>query len=111
MDMKTLNKVQLIGYLGEDPKVLNCANGSKLVKLNLATHHPGKNEKGDKVYVSCWHSVIAFDKPAEIAEKNFTKGSHVMVEGHLVYNTYEDKNGHTRYVTEIKAAYFTNLDR
>ena len=69
-----------------------------------------KNENGN-VKVTTWHDVVAWEKNAEAAENNFIKGSHILVEGQIVYRTYEDHAGHTRYITEIKAQTLMNLDR
>lgn len=109
--MKTQNKVQLIGYAGSEPQVRLFASGSKKASLSVATHHPRKKDTGEVEWVTTWHSIIAWNERAEYLAENFIKGSHLLVEGSLVYRTYEDKQGHTRYITEIKANYFLNLDR
>jgi len=109
--MKTMNKTQLIGYVGADPKTTDCKNGAKMVILSVATDHAIKNKKGEKEYISTWHNIIAFGPTAEIAVSSFSKGSHILVEGHLVYRTFQDKIGHTRYMTEIIAYRVMNLDR
>lgn len=109
--MKTQNRVQLIGYVGKDPIIKTTNMGSKLAKISLATDSFFKNEQGKEVKVTTWHDVLAWAKNAEEAENNFVKGSHIMVEGQIVYRTYSDHTGHTRYVTEIKALTLMNLDR
>lgn len=109
--MKTQNKVQLIGYAGHEPQVKEFSSGSKKATLNLATHHPVKKQNGEREWITTWHKVIAWNERAEYLADNFIKGSHLMVEGSLIYRTYEDKQGHTRYVTEIRANFFVNLDR
>ncbi len=96
--MKTQNKVQLIGYVGNDPVIKTASNGSKLARIRMATNTFFKNEQGEKITHTSWHDVIAWKKKAEMAENNFLKGSHILIEGHIIYRTYEDKAGHRRRV-------------
>ena len=105
------NSVQLIGYVGIDPIVSSAVNGTKRACIKVATHHLKKKEGSEKVYDTTWHQVIAWGKIAEYAERSFLKGSHILVDGSVVYRTYPDSSGHTRYVTEIKADTLINLDR
>lgn len=112
--MKTMNKTQLIGYLGNDPVIKEFETGNLLAHLRLATHHKAKSGSTDETptYITTWHSVTIWGR--ERVEKiinQFIKGSHVMVEGKLHYRTYTDKTGHKRYVTEINAHQLINLDR
>ncbi len=102
--MNTLkNKVQLIGNLGNAPEIKTLEGGKKLARLNLATNESYKNAKGEKITETQWHTVIAWDKTAEIIEKYFTKGLEVMVEGKLINRNYTDKEGVKRYITEVQA--------
>jgi|SRR5262249_7219001 len=102
--MNTLkNKVQLIGNLGNDPEIKNLDGGKKLARLNIATNETYKNSKGEKVTETQWHNVIAWGKTAEIAEKYFTKGTQVLVDGKLINRNYTDKEGAKHYVTEVEA--------
>jgi single stranded DNA-binding protein (ssb) len=109
--MKTQNKVQLIGYVGKDPVIIKTTNGSKLAKIALATDEFFRNENGRERKITTWHDVVAWEKNAEEAENNFIKGSHILVEGKIVYRSYPDHAGHIRYITEIKAQTLMNLDR
>lgn len=109
--MKTQNRVQLIGYVGKDPVITTTKKGSKLAKISLATDTLFKNKGGSRVKVTTWHEVVAWEKKAEEVENNFIKGSHILVEGQIVYRSYPDLAGHVRYVTEIKAQTLMNLDR
>lgn len=97
------NKVQLIGHLGQDPEIKVVADDKKVAHLNVATNETYRNAKGEKVTETQWHSVIAWAKLAEIAEKFLVKGSEVVIEGKLVNRNYTDKQGIKRYVTEIQA--------
>jgi len=100
--MKDLrNRVQLIGNLGMDPEVKSFDGGRKLAKFSVATSQSYTNTKGERVKDTQWHSIIAWGKLAETAEKYLKKGSEVALEGKLVYRTYETKEGQTKYITEI----------
>jgi len=105
------NQVLLIGYTGADPICEKSNNGSKKVRIRMATHHPRTNEKGERKYLTVWHNVIAWDNKAEYAERSFVKGSKILVDGSIVYRTYLDQTGHRRYVTDIVAHSLINLDR
>ena len=100
--MSTLrNKVQLIGHVGNDPEIKTFDGGKKLAKLNVATNESYKNDKGEKVEETQWHSLIAWGKIADIIEKYVVKGKEIGIEGKLTHRSYEDKNGEKRYVTEV----------
>jgi single-strand DNA-binding protein len=100
--MSTLrNKVQLIGHVGNDPEIKTLDGGKKLAKLNVATNESYKNEKGEKVEDTQWHSLIAWGKTADIIENYVVKGKEIAIEGKLTHRSYEDKNGEKRYVTEV----------
>ena len=109
--MKTQNKVQLIGYAGKDPVISTASNGSKLARIRIATDRFFKDEKGNGIKKTAWHNIMAWEKKADFAENNFLKGSHILVEGYIIYRTYKDKSGVTRNTTEIKAERLMNLDR
>jgi single-strand DNA-binding protein len=100
--MSTLrNKVQLIGHVGNDPEIKTFDGGKKLAKLNIATNENYKNEKGEKVEDTQWHSLIAWGKTADISENYVVKGKEIAIEGKLTHRSYEDKTGEKRYVTEV----------
>jgi len=100
--MSTLrNKVQLIGHVGNDPEIKTFDGGKKLAKLNVATNQSYKNEKGEKVEETQWHSLIAWGKTADIIENYVVKGKEIAIEGKLTHRSYEDKNGEKRYITEV----------
>lgn len=98
-----VNRVQLIGQLGNTPEVKNLENGSKLVKFSLATNESYKNQKGEKVTDTQWHNVIAWGNTAGIIEQYVQKGERLGLEGRLVNRSYTDKEGNTKYITEIVA--------
>ncbi len=102
--MNTLrNKVQLIGHVGNEPTITNLESGKKCAKLTLATNEVYKNDKGEKVEETQWHSVVAWGKTAEIIEKYVTKGKELAITGKLTHRSYDDKNGEKRYITEVVA--------
>jgi single-strand DNA-binding protein len=98
---KLRNKVQLIGHVGNDPEIKTFDGGKKLAKLSIATNESYKNDKGEKVEETQWHSLIAWGKTADIIEKYVVKGKEIAIEGKLTHRNYEDKNGEKRYVTEV----------
>ena len=102
--MNTLrNRVTLIGNLGQDPETKTLESGKKVVKFTIATSDSHKNGDGQKVSETTWHNVVAWNGLADIAGKYLKKGREVAVEGRIVYRSYEDKAGATKYITEIVA--------
>lgn len=101
--MNTLrNRVQLIGHLGATPEVKTIIGGKKVAKIVLATNETYKNQKGEKVTETTWHNLTAWGNNADIIEKYLQKGSEIAIEGKLKNNTYTDKDGIKRYVTDIE---------
>ena len=92
------NRVQLIGNLGNKPEVIILESGKK---FSIATNETYKNSKGEKVIDTQWHNIVAWNKTAEIIESYLDKGSEVMIEGRLVYRSYESETGEKKYITEI----------
>ena len=100
--MNTLrNKVQLIGNLGQDPEILITNSGKKRARFSIATNETYKNQNGERITDTQWHTVIAWGNLADIVEKYVTKGQEVAVEGKLSNRNYQDKEGTTKYITEI----------
>lgn len=95
------NRVTLIGNLGQDPETKTTETGKKFTHFTLATKDGYKNADGQKVSETTWHNIVAWNGIAEIAGKYLKKGKEVAVEGRIVYRTYEDKAGVTKYITEI----------
>lgn len=101
--MPGVNKVILIGNLGRDPEGKNLESGVRWAHFSLATNETYKNKQGEKVEEVEWHNVVLWGKTAELAEKYLKKGSQVYIEGKNKTRKYEDKEGATRYVTEVHA--------
>ena len=95
------NRVTLIGNLGQDPETKTTETGKKVSNFTLATNDGYKNADGQKISETTWHNIVAWNGLADIAGKYLKKGKEVAVEGRIVYRTYEDKNGVTKYITEI----------
>jgi single-strand DNA-binding protein len=86
-------------------------SGKKKARLSLATSDSYKNASGEKVEDTQWHTLVAWGKTADIAEKYLHKGSELAVEGKLTYRSYEDKSGETKYITEINVNEFVMLGK
>jgi single-strand DNA-binding protein len=110
--MSGVNKVILIGNLGADPEVRHLQNGAAVANFRIATSETYKDRQtGEKREQTEWHSIVAWRGLAEIVEKYLRKGSKVYVEGKLRTRQWQDKDGNTRYTTEIHADEMTMLDR
>jgi single-strand DNA-binding protein len=103
---RSLNKAMLIGNVGSDPEIRTTAGGARVAQFSLATSRRWNDRNGQQQEKTEWHRVVAWDKPfplVDVIEKYLKKGERVYVEGEIEYRTYDDKDGNTRYVTEIRA--------
>ena len=104
---RSLNKVTLIGNLGSEPEVRSTANGTRVATLSVATSRNWNNQAGERQEKTEWHRVVLWNNKnsglADVAEKYLKKGDKVYVEGRIEYRTWEDREGKTRYTTEINA--------
>jgi single-strand DNA-binding protein len=108
---KGVNKVILVGNLGQKPEIRYTATQSAVANLSLATTESWKDkESGETVNKTEWHKVVYFGKLAEIIEKYLDKGSKVYVEGKLQTRKWQDKNGADRWTTEVVGSELTMLD-
>lgn len=105
-----INKVILIGNLGADPELRYTGSGTAVCNLRLATSESYKDRDGNMVENTEWHSVVAWSRLAEICGEYLKKGSKVYIEGSLQTRQWEDKDGNTRYTTEVKAREMQMLD-
>jgi single-strand DNA-binding protein len=107
---RSLNKAILIGNLGADPDIRTTGGGTKVAEFSVATSRQWTDRGGQQQEKTEWHKIIAWGFTAEkdglagVAERFLKKGDRVYVEGQIEYRSYEDKEGVTRYVTEIRAA-------
>ncbi|HQW85843.1 MAG TPA: single-stranded DNA-binding protein [Flavobacteriales bacterium] len=110
--MSGVNKVILIGNLGADPEVRHLQNGATVANFRIATSETYKDRQtGEKREQTEWHSIVAWRGLGEITEKYLRKGSKVYVEGKLRTRSWQDRDGNTRYTTEVHAEEMTLLDR
>ena len=105
------NSVQLIGNLGKDVELKEISTGSKVANFTMATNDYYKNNRGELVKETQWHSIVAWGKTAELMAKHLRKGSSVVLHGKLIHRTYEDKEGNIKYTSEVKATEFINMTR
>ena len=102
--MSSLNKVTLIGNLGNDPDVRNTQGGSTITTISVATTEKWKDKDGNVQERTEWHRVKFFNRLAEIAAEYLVKGSQCYIEGSLRTEKYTDKEGVEKYSTDIIAS-------
>ncbi len=108
--MSGINKVILVGHLGKDPEVRHLEGGVAVASFPLATSETF-NKDGKRVEQTEWHNIVMWRGLAEVASKYLQKGKLVYIEGKLRTRTFEDKEGHRKYTTEVVAENFTMLGR
>ena len=102
--MASVNKVIVLGNLGRDPEVRYTPNGNAVCNLRIATTRNWKSkDSGEKMEETEWHSVVLYDRQAEIAGEYLKKGRPVYIEGRLKTRKWTDKEGVEKYTTEIVA--------
>ena len=106
-----INKVTLVGHLGQDPEVRRLENGTPVGRFSIATNENYKDSAGEWQTQTEWHNVVIWRSLAEQAEKNLKKGSFVYVEGKLSHRKFTDKNGIERMSTDVVAAMMRPLDK
>lgn len=100
--MSSVNKAIIIGRLGKDPEIRKTQAGTSIANFSIATSETWKNKQGEKQEKTEWHNIVIFnEKLAELAGQYLKKGSSVYLEGKIVTRKWEDKEGATRYTTEI----------
>ncbi|WP_272688107.1 single-stranded DNA-binding protein [Providencia sp. PROV063] len=102
MASKGVNKVILIGHLGQDPEIRYMPNGGAVANLTLATSESWRDKQsGEMREKTEWHRVCIFGKLAEVAGEYLKKGSQVYIEGSLQTRKWQDQSGQDRYTTEV----------
>lgn len=100
--MAGVNKVILVGNLGRDPEVRHLEGGTAVASFSLATSETYKDRNsGERKTQTEWHNIVLWRGLADVAERFLKKGSQIYVEGKLRTRSWEDKDGNTRYTTEI----------
>jgi len=106
-----INKVILVGNIGNDPETRFLPNGNPVASFSVATSEAWKDKQtGEKQERTEWHRVVAFNRLGEIAGEYLRKGSKVYIEGSLRTRKWQDQQGADRYMTEIIAAELQMLD-
>lgn len=108
--MAGVNRVIILGRLGQAPEIRRMQNGDPVATLSVATSEVWTDKQtGDRREVTEWHRVIFFRRQAEIAEQYLDKGSQIYIEGKLKTRKWQDQNGQDRYTTEIIGDQLTML--
>ena len=114
---RSLNKIMLIGNLGQDPEIRTTANGTRVANFSLATSRRWAGQDGQQQEKTEWHRIVVWEQRyqgrgggegggmslVDIVERYLKKGEKAYVEGSIEYRQYEDKDGVTKYMTEIRA--------
>ncbi|MBG56286.1 MAG: single-stranded DNA-binding protein [Deltaproteobacteria bacterium] len=108
--MANLNKVTLIGRLGQDPEIRYTQSGSAVANATIATNDFWTDKQGEKQERTEWHSLVLWGKLADLAQSYLKKGSQVYVEGRLQTRDWEDQQGQKHYKTEVVVTTMQFLD-
>ncbi|MEC8940076.1 MAG: single-stranded DNA-binding protein [SAR324 cluster bacterium] len=108
--MANLNKVMLIGRLGQDPEIRYTQSGSAVANVTIATNDYWTDKQGGKQERTEWHSLVLWGKLADLAQSYLKKGSQVYVEGRLQTRDWEDQQGQKHYKTEVVVTTMQFLD-
>jgi single-strand DNA-binding protein len=104
-----INKVTLIGNIGKDPETRTFDNGSEVCQFSLATSKSWKDKAGEWQEKTTWHNIVVWGNQVQRAAK-LQKGDTLYLEGEIDNRSYE-KDGQTRYISEINASYFRKLNK
>jgi single-strand DNA-binding protein len=105
------NRVQLIGFLGQEIEVKEYAEGKKVAHMSMATHESRKGENGKRELITTWHNLTVWGKQAELMAKIFSKGQRLYVEGRLNYREWTGKDNQKKQTTEIVVSDFKKLEK
>lgn len=108
--MRGINKVILVGNLGKDPELRKLDSGASLTRFPLATSDSYTDKEGNKIDQTEWHNIVLWRGLADVADNYLKKGSKVYIEGKLKTRSYQDKDGNTKYTTEIVGDQMVMLD-
>ena len=101
--MAGINKVIIVGHLGNEPEMRSMPNGEAVANISVATSESWTDKTtGERKEVTEWHRIVLYRRLAEIAGQYLHKGSQVYVEGRLKTRKWQDNNGQDRYTTEIQ---------
>ena len=111
MQKNSVNKVILVGYVGQDPEARFTQSGTAITNLSIATNESWKNQNGEYQDRTEWHRIVIYGKMAETASQYLKRGQQVYVEGRLATNEWTDKNDIKRKTTEVRCDAFTMLGK
>ena len=111
MQRNSVNKVILVGNLGQDPEARFTPQGTAVTNLSVATNESWKDQSGEIKEKTEWHRVVMYGRMAETASEYMNKGQMVYIEGRLQTREWEDKNQVKRRTTEIRCDSFTMLGK
>lgn len=111
MQKNSVNKVIIVGNLGQDPEGRFTPQGTAVTNISVATNESWKNQSGEYQDRTEWHRVVMYGKMAETANEYMHKGMMVYIEGRLQTNEWEDQNQVKRKTTEIRCDNFTMLGK
>ncbi len=101
--MRGVNKATIIGNVGNDPEMKYTASGQAVANFSIATNESWTGKDGQKNERTEWHRIVAWGRLAEICGQYLSKGKPVYVEGSIRTRSWEDRDGNTKYTTEIHA--------
>lgn len=100
---RSLNKAMLIGNTGSDPEIRTIPSGARVAQFSVATSRRWNDKNGQQQEKTEWHRIVVWDRLVDVVERYLRKGDRVYVEGEIEYRQYQDKDGVTKYATEIRA--------
>ena len=100
---RSVNRVSLLGRLGRDPDLKYTGTGVPMCKIRLATSDSYKDSEGKWTERTDWHNLVVWGKLGEVCSQYLKKGDQAYFEGNLQSRSFEDSNGNTRWITEVKA--------
>ena len=106
-----MNKITLIGNIGKEPNLIETKEGKSAITFTVATTEKYKKQNGEETELTTWHNIVGW---GWIAKKPLQKGQRVFVSGKISNRSYEDKDGNTKYITEIVADFvdiFSKLEK
>jgi single-strand DNA-binding protein len=109
--MASLNKVQLIGYLGQDPDLRFTRAGTAVCNMSIATKDTYKDKTGTIKESTEWHKVVLYGRVAEVAGDRLKQGSLIYIEGRNKTERWTDKSNQERYTTKVEGTLMKMLDR
>ena len=102
--MAFLNRVQLIGNVGQDPELRRTSSGTPVTTLRIATNHHAPDADGKMIEHTEWHNVVVWARQAELCAQYLSKGRTVFVEGRLHTRSWDDAGGQKKWATEVVAS-------